>query len=84
VVKAVIRSNVGGNLRVRVPNEMKMNNGAALTKASGENNNLFYQTEATSKPVISEKATITAPHLKQTFVYDFPTKPGQLLTLISK
>jgi alpha-L-fucosidase 2 len=26
VVKAVIRSTLGGNLRLRVPNEMKMNN----------------------------------------------------------
>jgi alpha-L-fucosidase 2 len=84
VVKAVIRSTLGGNLRLRVPNEMSLNRGAALRKAAGENNNVFYQTVETSTPVISEKATITQPALKQTFVYDFPTKPGQVITLISR
>jgi alpha-L-fucosidase 2 len=63
---------------------MKLNNGTALRKAAGENKNLFYQTEETSTPVISEKATVTPPALQQTFVYDFPTKPGQSITLISK
>ena len=34
VVKAVIKSTLGGNLRLRVPNEMKLSNGAILKKAS--------------------------------------------------
>jgi len=80
LLKAVIRSNAGGNLRLRVPNEMHLNNGT-LKKAAGENKNPFYQTEVTAAPVISEKATITAPALKETFVYDIPTQRGQLLTL---
>ena len=80
LLKAVIRSNAGGNLRLRVPNEMHLNNGT-LKKAAGENKNPFYQTEVTAAPVVSEKATITAPALKETFVYDIPTQRGQLLTL---
>jgi alpha-L-fucosidase 2 len=84
VVKAVIRSRLGGNLRLRVPNEVRLNNGKTMKAASGENKNLFYKIEETSKPVISEKATTTAPTLKPTFVYDLPTSAGQLITLISK
>ncbi len=30
LIKAVIKSNLGGNLRLRVPNEMKLNNGAGF------------------------------------------------------
>ena len=84
VVKAIIKSNLGGNLRLRLPNEMKFNNGSALNKASGDNRNSFYQTEITAKPVVSEKATITSPSSNETLLYDIPTKRGQLITLIQK
>src|SRR4051812_36540741 len=45
LIKAIIKSNLGGNLRVRVPNEMKMSNGVVLKEAKGDNTNPFYQTE---------------------------------------
>jgi len=82
IVKAVIKSTLGGNLRLRVPNEMKLSNGARLKNAVGENSNSFYKTEAIRKPVISSKAIITPPVLKKTFVYDIPTQRGEVLTLI--
>lgn len=84
IVKAVIKSNLGGNLRLRVPNEMKMNDGAGLKKAGGDNTNVFYQTEKIKTPVISEKAKITLPDLKPTFVYDIPTEKGKTYTLVLK
>jgi alpha-L-fucosidase 2 len=84
IVKAVIKSNLGGNLRLRAPNEMKMSNGAGLKKASGDNPNVFYQTEKIAAPVISEKAKITLPDLKPTFVYDIPTEKGKTYTLVLK
>jgi alpha-L-fucosidase 2 len=84
IVKAVIKSNLGGNLRLRAPNEMKMSNGAGLKKASGDNPNVFYQTEKIAEPVISEKAKITLPDLKPTFVYDIPTEKGKTYTLVLK
>jgi len=80
--KAVIKSNLGGNLRIRVPNIMKLVNGSTLKKAMGENKNPFYQTEETPPPIISPKATIMTPKLKETFVYDIPTKRGQVFTLV--
>jgi alpha-L-fucosidase 2 len=84
IIKAVIKSKVGGNLRLRVPNEMKFNDGNDLKKGKGENKNPFYQLEQTATPVISPKATITWPELKNTVLYDIPTQKGKIYTLISK
>ena len=84
LVKAVIRSHLGGNLRLRVPNEMKLNNGAALKKASGENKNPFFRVEEIPTPIISPKAKITTPELKESFIYDIPSQRGQVYTIISK
>ena len=63
---------------------MKVNNENRLKKASGDNTNTFYQTEKIKTPIISEKAKITLPDLKQTFVYDMPTEKGKTYTLVLK
>jgi len=84
VAKAVIKSTIGGNLRLRIPNEMKSVNGTFLKKATGENKNPFYQTETIANPIISERAIITPPAIKETFVHDISTKAGQVVTLILK
>jgi alpha-L-fucosidase 2 len=84
ITKAIIRSTLGGNLRLRVPGEMKLADGTSLKEATGENSNPFYQTEKTAAPIISSKATITPPDLKKTFVYDMATTKGKTYTLITK
>jgi alpha-L-fucosidase 2 len=84
IIKAIIKSTLGGNLRLRVPNEMKLNDGNELKKAQGENKNPFYETEEIATPVISPKATITPPELKDTSLYDISTEKGKIYTLISK
>ena len=83
VVKAVIKSTLGGNLRLRVPNEMKLSNGENLKTAAGDNKNPFYQTEKTAAPVISPKAIITPPNLKQSFLYDITTQAGKIYILVA-
>ncbi|MEO5563311.1 MAG: glycoside hydrolase family 95-like protein, partial [Chitinophagaceae bacterium] len=83
IVKAVIKSTLGGNLRLRLPNQMKLSNGSSLKNAIGENKNPFYQTEAGAPPVLSPKATITAPPLKETFLYDILTQKGSIYILVS-
>jgi alpha-L-fucosidase 2 len=84
IVKAVIKSNLGGNLRLRVPNEMKSDNAPVLKKAEGENTNDFYYTEVTPEPLISEKAKLLPSEINTTYVYDVPTKRGQTLVFHSK
>ena len=83
IVKAVIKSTLGGNLRLRVPNELKTD-ATGMHQAALENTNAFYQVESIPAPVISERAIITFPDLKPTFVYDLPTEPGREYVLISK
>lgn len=84
VMKAVIKSTLGGNLRLRVPNELKSNTGATLKKANGMNSNTFYQVEETPAPVVSPKASIMVPQLQETFLYDVPTQAGKVYTFMAK
>jgi alpha-L-fucosidase 2 len=81
VKQVVIRSNNGGNCRIRTPNALK--GSTALKAAKGENINPFYDVNVTPKPIISEKAKLNAVSLKETVLYDFATKAGQTYTLNS-
>jgi len=83
VIKAVIKSTLGGNLRLRVPNEMKSDL-VELKNAVGTNPNMFYSIAETQEPIIAPEAHLTADPLKKTFVYDIPTKPGRFYTLLLK
>ena len=82
LIKATIKSNLGGNLRLRVPNEMKMNYNVVLKEAKDNNINAFYQTEKIATPIISDKATVTLPQLKQTWLYDINTQPGKMYSMV--
>lgn len=84
LVKVVIRSMIGGNLRLRVPNGLKLTNGGSLKKATGENPNPFYQTEETPLPVISPKVKISLPELKETLLYDIPTQRRKVYTFFAQ
>lgn len=83
LVKAVVRSTLGGNLRLRVPNAIRLSSGGALKKASGINTNPFYQTEEIPEPNISPGASITPPQLKETLLFDVPTQKGKVYTLVA-
>ena len=80
----VIKSKLGGNLRIRVPNEMKLVGDGDFKKAGGENRNSFFWYEQPKEPIISEKAVLSVPELKSTLLYDLSTLPGQICSFISK
>lgn len=82
--KIVVKSSIGGNLRLRVPNPMKFGAGGSLRTARGKNENSFYQVEEIPAPVISSKATLTPPQLKETLIYDIKTEPGKSYTLVAE
>ena len=84
IVKALIQSLLGGNLRLRTPNELKESNGNILHAASGNNSNAFYYVEQIATPVISAKATINMPQLKTSFIYDIATQAGKTYSFIMK
>ena len=83
IIKLVIKSNLGGNLRLRTPNTVKLINGV-LKNASGNNTNSFFQVTATPDPIISSLASISTNDLKQTFLYDVPTIAGKTYILVIK
>lgn len=80
LVKLVIKSTLGGNLRLRLPNGMKISKGM-LKEANGENPNPFYYVSNGASPIISEKATIKNLDLKPTILVDLPTQVGKTYTL---
>lgn len=85
LVNVEIRSMLGGNLRIRTPNQLKQSEGMLAT-ASGPNPNEFYQTEETPTPIV---ATLTCPAtptppLKPTWLYDIPTQRGKTYTLVAQ
>lgn len=82
--KLVIKSNLGGNLRLRLPNPMTNSHEADLKLAQGENSNPFFFVNETAKPIISEKSNLGQMNLKTTYLYDVETKKTQTYTFLKK
>lgn len=83
LVKVVIRSTIGGNLRLRAPNPLKLVGSEQMKTATGKNPNPFYETWDTPAPVISNKANSVPVKLKPTELYDLQTRGGGMYTLIA-
>jgi alpha-L-fucosidase 2 len=60
---------------------MTLSKGVSLKTAVGKNSNPFYQIDEIPEPVISSSATVTPVEQKETFLYDVPTRRGQVYTL---
>ncbi|WP_245588184.1 glycoside hydrolase family 95 protein [Algoriphagus terrigena] len=83
IEKAVIKSTIGGNLRVRVPNALSLEEGNGLTQARGDNPNPFYQVPVTADPIVSPAATIIPVDLSDMKLYDIKTSEGEVITLVA-
>ena len=84
LTKVEVKSKLGGNLRLRTPNEQKFADGKAVKVASGQNANVFYQNEEVANAVISPKANASTPDLKKTFLYDIPTQAGKTYVFVGQ
>jgi alpha-L-fucosidase 2 len=81
VVKLSIKSNLGGNLRLRVPNTLNMSKRFGTLKfASEDNPNPFYFVEKMAPPIISPESTIEHTILKETKLLDLKTEKGVTYT----
>ncbi|HEY8954812.1 glycoside hydrolase family 95 protein [Chitinophaga sp.] len=80
--KVTIRSTLGGNCRLRVPNALKEN--GQLKPASGEQTNPFFQVEPTAAALVSEKAKVEELPLPNTILYDLETQPGKTYTFVKQ
>jgi alpha-L-fucosidase 2 len=84
LVSVKITSILGGNLRLRTPNEIKSKSGKKLKKSSGENQNDFFTVSEIKDPIISEVSIIQELQLKATFLYDVPTEKGKSYMFVMK
>ena len=73
LAKAVIRSRMGGVLRVRSYVPLK---GKGLREASGDNPNMFFCRAGIKKPLVSKAIKPLFPVLYKVFEYDVQTEPG--------
>lgn len=77
--KAVIKSTLGGNLRIRSAVPLK---GKGLKKAKGKNDNpLFDVPDDIKQKINAPDAIEPLPALKKTYLYDIKTKKGETITL---
>ncbi|MFO7999643.1 MAG: glycoside hydrolase family 95 protein, partial [Marinilabilia sp.] len=79
-----INSKLGGNCRIRVPNEVVLSDGSGLKKASGVNPNPFFDKPQIKDPLISGSAELNEVKLPPTKEYDLKTRKGETYTLVSR
>ncbi|WP_066438224.1 glycosyl hydrolase family 95 catalytic domain-containing protein [Chryseobacterium sp. CCH4-E10] len=79
--EVIIKSELGGNCRIKVPNEMKLSGNSKLKKAEGKNPNSFFEISEIKEPLISADAKLNPFVIKTSFIYDFQTEPGKTYIL---
>jgi alpha-L-fucosidase 2 len=72
-----VKSELGGNLRIRTADALMMKNGSALAEASGENPNPYFAVPEVAEPLISEAADLQIQPVEATYLYDVPTVAGK-------
>jgi len=82
LIVVTIKSNLGGNLRLRVPNTIELVGTGTIKKAEGENPNPLFYVPETATPIISKEATLENLELENTFLYDLETVKGRKYTFI--
>ncbi|MDR0535245.1 MAG: glycoside hydrolase family 95 protein [Puniceicoccales bacterium] len=82
-----VKSTIGGNLRLRVPNEIKMACGGALRPAEGVNENALFAHPGIPAPIFSNPESagkLAPPNVPKTLEYDVSTTPGQVCEFVWK
>ncbi|OGU36381.1 MAG: hypothetical protein A2068_07845 [Ignavibacteria bacterium GWB2_35_6b] len=77
ISELVIKSNIGGNCRIRSYSPLTIEGNTVLVEAKGENSNPFYQVPDIKAPIVSPKANLKTVELKNIYLYDIQTEPGQ-------
>ncbi|MEZ2440835.1 glycoside hydrolase N-terminal domain-containing protein [Chitinophaga sp. RCC_12] len=80
--KITIRSTLGGNCRLRVPNALRGN--GQLKAAGGDQTNPFFEVTPTAPALVSEKAKVEELPLPQTILYDLDTQAGKTYTFVKQ
>jgi len=77
IESAIIKSTLGGNLRLRAHDQLKLNS-ESLIPAEGSNSNPLFVKQQIARPLISEKAPLKGLDLTPFYLYDVPTEVGQI------
>lgn len=75
--KLTVKSELGGNCRLRLAQNTNLKGNVSLTPAKGENSNAFYRVNAIKQTLISGKASLKGMSIPETQLYDFITKAGK-------
>lgn len=85
LVKAVIKSTIGGNLRLRSYSKLMIQQGKLKNvKDTSLNENSLFNIQQISRPMISPKAPLKGIELKEVFAYDYQTKAGETLIITAE
>ena len=82
IVSVTIKSNVGGNLRLRTATPLKAGSNFNMKLAEGENPNPLTSTYEVATPVIKDSTKIAELVLTPTTEYDIETEAGQSYTFV--
>jgi alpha-L-fucosidase 2 len=82
IQKIIIKSNRGGNCRIRVPNEVALIDGTLLNPASGANPNPFFAAADIKDPLISDSSILNPVILESTLLYDLATQAAETYTVV--
>lgn len=82
ITRLEIRSALGGNCRLRLPNMLKNESKQELKIAEAENPNPFYKTPEVPEPLISGQARLKGLDLVPTILVDLHTRAGETYILV--
>lgn len=77
LTKLVVRSTLGGNMRLRVNNRLRSADNKPLKRAKGKNPNPFFVMGPAPHPVISPEAPQEQLVIPKNYTYDIPTEEGE-------
>jgi len=77
VKQLTVKSALGGNCRLRLASDVKLEGDVNLAEAKGDNPNVFYNVTTIKDPLISEKAALKGYKSPETKLYDFNTAAGK-------
>jgi alpha-L-fucosidase 2 len=78
-----VKSELGGNLRIRTADALAMKDGKALAEAAGENPNPYFAVPEVAQPLISEDADLVIEPMADTYLYDVPTVAGKVYVFVA-
>lgn len=84
VKKLVVKSTLGGNLRLRSANELSAKWTGGLVGAKGENSNIFYQMPVVKQATVALGARWNPFELPKSFLYDVQTEVGEVYEFIAQ